>query len=601
MSNAAKNRIIDTVGAITGGMNSGMNPKVLDKSQLQFAVNIATRGGFPHTRPPFDELPLTFVDGTTQTQFEDGRYQGSVIYDSGPDNPGDMFVHCGGHLFRISLSTFKVENVLAAAITAGTIPNTNNRFVDVVYFVQANEFLIIQDGINRALIWNGGGLRRAELESFEIPVGKAMGYHQGRIWLAQGRNFIAGDIVNGPTGLLKFTENDFLNEGGAFSVPIESGEITAITSAPAIDTASFQGDLLIHTANGIFSLSVPTDRDSWKNLQYPIQRVSIINYGSQGARSTSNVNTDTYFRASDGIRSFAITQVEFGSGGNSPISSEMNRILDRDITTYLKATSMVLFDNRLLTTVTPIPDELGIYFQGIAVMDFDFLSYGTSKSPPVWDGMWTKERFHELITGTRLGQEKCYAFYRDSNNKLKLTELLKEGNDDDKTRQIECFYESRGMGFSDGGNSSNFNLKKLSGGDIFVEELKGNVTFDLEMRPDSYPCWTAWDSFSFCAPVEDCQLDSGECFTIRNLQPGYRVNKKIKNQEFGCVLGQPDVRLDNFYTLQIKLKWTGVAQVNILKLWAEDRAEETTDSCLGSETCQEVECCPTDPYEYLNN
>ena len=50
-----------------------------------------------------------------------------------------------------------------------------------VYFQQAENWLIVQDGQNQPYLYNGSTLRRATGD--EVPVGGPMAYGKGRLWV----------------------------------------------------------------------------------------------------------------------------------------------------------------------------------------------------------------------------------------------------------------------------------------------------------------------------------------------------------------------------------------------------------------------------------
>jgi hypothetical protein len=190
-----------------------------------------------------------------------------------------------------------------------------------------------------------------------------MVYYMGRIWLASGRNYLAGDIVfNTDTGtpalgfrdsVLGNTENQFLAEGGAFGVPVSAGTITALKPIANINTALGQGELIVFTQNSVFATLVPQDRLEWKNTTTPLQRMIQLANGAFSQAGIANVNEDLFYRSTDGIRSLAYSVRNSGQWGNTPISNEVQRILSRDPDSFLPYCSAVQFDNRMLCTASP--------------------------------------------------------------------------------------------------------------------------------------------------------------------------------------------------------------------------------------------------------
>src|SRR6185436_13856518 len=149
-----------------------------------------------------------------------------------------------------------------------------------------------------------------------VPVGNQITYYMGRIWVAKGREWVGGDIVFGPSGtaslgqrdsMLKFTENVFLNEGGAFAVPMQCGEITALKPIANINTALGQGELVIFTEGAAFAMLVPQDRTTWKNTKEPLVKMVQLSNGAFSQDGVVNVNEDLFYRSNDGIRSLAFS------------------------------------------------------------------------------------------------------------------------------------------------------------------------------------------------------------------------------------------------------------------------------------------------------
>lgn len=110
--------------------------------------------------------------------------------------------------------------------------------------------------------------------------------------------------------VLKFTENTYLNEGGSFATPTNAGPITALSVMSTLDSGVGEGDLVVFTKNSAFATTVPSDRTTWKNLSYPVQRL-VAPSGAVGPYTVTNVNGDLYFRAVDGLRSLILARRDF--------------------------------------------------------------------------------------------------------------------------------------------------------------------------------------------------------------------------------------------------------------------------------------------------
>jgi hypothetical protein len=133
--------------------------------------------------------------------------------------------------------------------------------------------MVIQDDQSAPIIYNRAESRRAATDGSEVPSSSVGAYGNGRLWVASGSQYAAGDLVGSSSGdayinridaVLKFTENDYLNEGGSFATPTNAGPITALSVMSALDTGVGEGDLIVFTRNSAFATTVPTDRTVWK-------------------------------------------------------------------------------------------------------------------------------------------------------------------------------------------------------------------------------------------------------------------------------------------------------------------------------------------------
>ena len=252
---------------------------------------------------------------------------------------GDQIKFANGGLFTLSTNAAKDATTVYGSLTGANIVNDelgtisikiadkNPSDIPVYYFQQAEQYLIIQDGRSLPIIFNGAVSRRSDVRNNEVPVGQAMAYGNGRLWVSKGREFVAGDIVGGPTSVIQFTENTYIAEGGAFAVPLNTGDITAMKFMNQPDSSLGQGELLVHTDKAVFAVNVPTSRDDWKKTSYPTVRIVAINYGAVSDRSCSLVNGDMFYRATDGVRSYVSSRREWKEYGQIPISREIGPLI----------------------------------------------------------------------------------------------------------------------------------------------------------------------------------------------------------------------------------------------------------------------------------
>ncbi len=488
-----------------------------------------------------------------------------------------------------TLTTITATNLDATAganVASGTpvyflLPNPS--LLPKTWMLQAEGFFLIQNGLDGCIIYDGATARRAVRsgQKLEVPTGTAMAYWQGRIWVAVNkRNIEAGDIIGqtqpGATTIIDFTEATYLNEGGPFRVPSGAGDITALKVLPVLDTSLGQGALQVHTENGISTINLPVDRDRWKDVDSLIQPIALLGAGATSDKSTWPVNMDMFFRAPDGVRSYRMSrQDQAGTWSNTPISREMNRVLEHDHEKFLQHSSAAVFRNLLLFTVNPLPFNSGraAYWRGLGVLDFDPISSMGQKAPPVWTGLWQGVNIMQIVKGTFRNAERCFLFVRNAENKNEIWEVDPEHRFDGVDGKIRCRIESRGLNF---GTEEPHNLQSAL---LRIDQLHGEADFRLYYRPDASPCWLTWgEEKTRCATVRECEVTE-ECQDLTEFQPGYKT-------KIGW--GQPDNTCEEFdnkparlgYVHEVALEWDGWARIKLLRIKANEESESSHPDCL---------------------
>ena len=374
----------------------------------------------------------------------------------------------------------------------------------------------------------------------EFPAGRVGRYGLGRVWmsLTDAKQFIGGDEVFGPSGtsanqyrdaILRTNENATIAGGGAFTTPGPYGDIRAMVFAATLDVSLGQGPLQVLTPTGTFSCYAPTDRTTWASVTNPILTESLITNGAEGYYSTVIANGDVLYRAVDGIRSLILGRRDFATWGNVPISSEMDRILALDNEQYLRYSSAVVFDNRLLMTCDPNSlTGKGIFHNGIIALNFDPISSLRGKAASIYDGLWTGLNVLQLVSGRFVGLDRCFAFTTEynPNNPTQKTELFEIlPTPVNVYSPLNVFQETNWLpdaaiydyGYVPivwtGETAALFKAQSLSeqpflrllNGEILVDSLQGTVDFEVLYRPDDYPCWTQWFKWSECAPQDSVE------------------------------------------------------------------------------------------------
>lgn len=395
----------------------------------------------------------------------------------------------------------------------------------------------------------------------ELPAGRMGDYGMGRnvMCLVDGQSYIISDIVGGGSGtpansyrdsVLKVSENDYLTGGGVFRVPGAKGNIRAIRFPATLDASFGQGPAQIFTTESAYSFNVPVDRTTWALVTNPIQTQSLIAFGAQGQNATILVNSDIQFRSVQGWNSLIFARRQFtDAGGNTPMSHEVERIISRDDKSLLAYGSAVFFDNRVIYTAAPQTSSQGVIHPALVAMDTDPLTSIQQRLPPVYDGMWSALNVLQLVAGNSLGTDRCFAFGLNvPEEKIELYELLPTGAShyDNSVVPITWSVEGPALFLEDPKDRT---LKRLIDGEIQVDEVTGYVGFQVFYRPDQWPCWVPWFSWSVCAT-------QGE-----GLQPGFYPRMGFGEPSPDDCDSFTNRPLREGYTFQIKLVITGHCRV----------------------------------------
>lgn len=594
-------RFSDGLVDASGGMDSGKSPSLaseanpggLQRNQVSFAVNATMRGGKLKPRPGFKRIALDLGD---VEDYPAGLFQGGEYYAPGNNRPV-LVASISGRLFQ-----YNVDSGAVTEITIAGDPNAAN--VPVTHFLQAENYLIAQDGQANAIIYNGAVARRSNPVQKEVPCGTIMSYAMGRVavCLPDGSSYRIGDLVFSSSGtpangyrdaVLKFTENDYLNEGGdlvarVFGASYNLGPIAAMKALARLDNSLGQGPLQIFTTNGAFSVNLPFDRTTWKNLANPLQTVSLLSFGSLSQDSTQLVNSDIFYRAKDGIRSFVMANRFFGQWSNTPISREMTRVLAYDNAGLLHRSSAVNFDNRYLLTCSPVQTAYGVYHRGLIALDFDLVSSMREQSPPAYDGVWLGPRILKILKGEFSGADRCFIFSLEDDNTVGLWEVTTDDKFDNGSTEITWWFETPAYPFG-----VPFTLKRLDTGDMWIDKVRGQVAFNLKFRPDRYPGWIDWQSWEECANYQNCATDPATgCLTIKALQDQFRPRMTFVQppEDVDPITNRP---FRDGYEFQARISVRGYCEITQLRLHAFERQESAYGELLpAAAECADLIVCP---------
>ena len=563
--------VFDGQTDFSGGMDSSRSPELIGQNQIALGINVTMRNGYPSTRPPINLLNLDFSGNTDAEDWWNTHYfQGASYFNVNGAYPS-ILASVGGHIFLLTPTGINFQVVdITPNKKDGTL-DPNSSILTKAYFCQADTYLIIQDGQSLPYIYDGSTLRRSNPAIPEVPVGTVMAYGEARLSVANGNQFLVGDINGGATNVLSFTETTYLNGGGAFLLPMDMGVITGMIFTAQQDTNTGQGTLLVFGERGVISVNLTIPRTQWQSSS--IVTVTLTDIGTLSDRTLTTINADVFFRSQDGIRTYRDARAEFGqyslgNYGRTALSYEINEYLQQDNLAYQKYISGIVFDNRYLMTTQPtLVNGIGVpVFQAVAAMDFIPVSALRYNQAPVFDGLWTGLSFYQLVQGQFANGIRGFAFAYNLDNAgnqlLQLWEMTTvEGNDNNGLCPIQCAVETKSFIFG-----SSLSYKKLQYLRYWADQLQGRVDWTVRLRPDQYPGWVLWQEWTDQAPDQTCLLNG--C-SPPNLQPQYRPGRNLVLAPEQCgTNGQTLTTARTAFSFQLRWEWAGVARMTKMILTA---------------------------------
>jgi len=462
--------------------------------------------------------------------------------------------------------------------------------------IQDNTFVVSFDIVNSTITMSKDAIRTIVTtlkfysagvvrDNISIPIGNVMAYGNGRLWVANGNNVFAGDLVGSSIDAeIKFSETIYLTGGGNFYF---NEPVTGMVFLPGADTSVGQGDLIVFTKDSIFALKATVyDRTAWQTTTGMLRKI----FDGRGATNQESIiltDRDIYFRAQDGIRS--LSQMTQGYGAVSFADSlEATRIVTFDTERWLTYCPGALFNSRYLLGGAPriqrITDannqytgRFNIVFSKLIVKDFNAGSVLNTPTP-VFEGEWNGLQFCKLAEDVFDGQRKCYAITCDPDGKNCLYEIpifafeneIKPSRTADVVSQpTQCAVETRRFSFQ-----TPFDIKELMRADVGFTDVYGGVTWDLEYSPDF---------LNLFYPVQAKDIpNEQETLTLvtqapPNLPFGFKTSRTVKPSSV-CV-GLTN-RLSNFgYMFQGKITWEGWGKLVLFRIHASRKDISDLGEC----------------------
>jgi hypothetical protein len=251
-----------------------------------------------------------------------------------------------------------------------------------------------------------------------------------------------------------------------------------------------------------------------------------------------------------------LARLDYNQWGNTPISTEIVRIVENDNPSLLPYSSMVVFNNRLLMSCQPFQTARGVCHAALASLNFDPISTLQGKADSIWEGEWTGLSVLQLVTGFFAGVKRCFAICLDEAtlSNIEVHEILLdiEQTVDDASTNVTWSIESPMLFARENTNtletvSSNAQLsriyKRLVDGEVYIDRLTiAGVQLQAFYRVDQNPDWTPW----YSTTINYKPNDSGYRPRIGLGQPNPQAYDDANNRP-----------LREGYDFQVMLQFTG--------------------------------------------
>lgn len=443
------------------GVDTYLNPATNNTRGLALdSVNRMYRGGRNDTRLPFQLLKTEFISDQEREWFETGSVTGVKGYNGVPPyTKSHIVVTVGKYVF---VGQVMGDTAYMRMIYDGLDPQYLHQF-----FVQGESILVINDGKNEGIYWNGSVAQMKKISESawvtagkQMPIGNMSIYAHGRFWIVteDGRLY-AGDhlysqgINASDEVLLSFTESFYPSSGDGFTATAEWGEARALAVISRDPSTNGHGEIICFHVNGAYAVTPIDDRNAWTTSN--IQQTVFTGHGACSPWGVVSINNDLLFRRSD--KRISTLRQTASQKANSlqiiPFSNEVHSYLDLDTYDRLRYSMSGSDDERVFFTVNheviDNPSGVGKHRFGNGLVVCDFASGSNAASDSIsWDGLWTGPRvtgIAEVLFGT---EKRCIfsSYDKDGINRLYVIRRFR-GPDilSDGPREIESMYSFGAM------------------------------------------------------------------------------------------------------------------------------------------------------------
>lgn len=572
------------------GVDTLTNPALIRDRVLSIdSVNRTYRGGLNDTRPPFQLLSLVFRNQGEQELFENGSLTGLKGYNGiAPYTRSHIVATVGKHVF--------VGQIIGTTCYMRSIyDGLDDRYLHQ-FFVQGETILVINDGKNEGVFWNGqvDNMRKISESAWinnnrPMPIGNISAYAHGRFWiLTEDGILYAGDHLYSQGNaasdevLLSFSESAYPSSGDGFTATSEWGEARALAIVPRDPSTNGHGEVICFHEYGAYSVYPIDDRNKWTTEN--IQQTVIAGIGACSPWSVATINNDLFFRRSDNNIS-SLRDAVSQKTSNIQIRSlggEVSKYANLDSDSTLRFTMSGKDDERVFFSVNHSVEDNKVlggkhrYSNGLIVLD---LYPGTTSSPDQisWDGLWTGPRvtgIAEIGFGSK--KQAIFSSY-DTDGKNRLYIIRRFRGDDilsEGTRRIVSMYSIGGLFDGIGADTANLPVvSSLSGSILLYSDAVETATVSADFRVGYSQNW-----FTLYKPQE-IGLNPSDNSLFFDVQSGQFNSGGVASscsvtEKRPKIVGTP-------FDLRTKIEGSVIIRANLLLADQSEMSPSKTTSCAG--------------------
>ncbi len=497
------------------GVDTKASPELIkDRVYAIDAVNRAFRGGINDTRPPFQMLTLYFENDKERVRFETGNVTGIYGYTGiSPYTKTQIVVISGPYIFAGQLIG---ESVYFKQIYDKSNPSLLHKF-----FAQGESILVINDGKEDGLFWNGQTTQVKKVtdspwilnnngEKRGMPIGNICIYAHGRFWiLTEDGILYAGDHLYSKGNnasdevLLSFTESAYPASGDGFTATAMWGDARGLAVIPRDPSTNGHGEVICFHTNGAYAITPIDDRNQWTTQN--IQQTVFSGHGGCSPWSIVTINNDLIFRKSDG-RIATLRQIVTQKQNDFQIRSiggEVEKYLQFDTQESIRYSMSGNDEERVLFTVGHeiyTDKETGYnhrFGNGLVVLD---LSAGSISTPDSisWDGLWTGPRVTGIAQLVLCTERRCIFSSYDKDGKNRLYSLSRFRGDDftyEGNKKVASMYSFGSMLNGIGTDStSSPKVFTLIGSIISYRDCIDENNIEIDVRNEHTSNWSSFTS-----------------------------------------------------------------------------------------------------------